>query len=260
MTGNTFRKGHRLRLVVAGAFFPHFSRNLQTGASEIVSAVSRPDRITCITPPAIPRASSCPWSRRSRVRPVSPRAPGRGRAAAAGLVFLLPHRRSWTGSAAPGDRRPRRGAERRHALESDPTVIRFGTPAAEVHEVHGFEHSRHDPAAEPSAGMRRRAEVRLRWSASGAPRGDPRSRRPAAVALSRAARAAQRPQGRAPRAVPGTAPLRVRPAACSDSMDGGNALSFVFGAETDAARPDRCRRTAAWRRASSASPSARPRP
>ena len=46
MTGNSFRKGHRLRLVVCGAFFPHFSRNLQTGDSEIVSAVSRPDRIS----------------------------------------------------------------------------------------------------------------------------------------------------------------------------------------------------------------------
>ena len=46
MTGNTFRKGHRLRLVVCGAFFPHFSRNLQTGASEIVSAASQPDRIS----------------------------------------------------------------------------------------------------------------------------------------------------------------------------------------------------------------------
>ena len=46
MTGNTFREGHRLRLVVCGSFFPHFSRNLQTGASEISSAVSRPDRIS----------------------------------------------------------------------------------------------------------------------------------------------------------------------------------------------------------------------
>ena len=46
MTGNTFRKGHRLRLVIGGTFFPHFSRNLQTGASEVDSAVSRPDRIT----------------------------------------------------------------------------------------------------------------------------------------------------------------------------------------------------------------------
>ena len=46
MTGNSFRKGHRLRLVVCGAFFPHFSRNLQTGALETASAVSRPDRIS----------------------------------------------------------------------------------------------------------------------------------------------------------------------------------------------------------------------
>jgi uncharacterized protein len=46
MTGNTFREGHRLRLVVCGAFFPHFSRNLQTGESEIVSAESRPARIS----------------------------------------------------------------------------------------------------------------------------------------------------------------------------------------------------------------------
>jgi hypothetical protein len=46
MTGNTFLKGHRLRLVVCGAFFPHFSRNLQTGALEMDSAASRPDRIS----------------------------------------------------------------------------------------------------------------------------------------------------------------------------------------------------------------------
>jgi len=31
--------------VVSGAFFPHFSRNLQTGALEAESAVSRPARI-----------------------------------------------------------------------------------------------------------------------------------------------------------------------------------------------------------------------
>ena len=45
MTGNTFRKGHRLRLVVCGAFFPHFSRNLQTGASEVDSAATRPSAV-----------------------------------------------------------------------------------------------------------------------------------------------------------------------------------------------------------------------
>ena len=45
MTGNMFRKGHRLRVIVCGAFFPHFSRNLQTGALETESGVSRPGRI-----------------------------------------------------------------------------------------------------------------------------------------------------------------------------------------------------------------------
>jgi putative CocE/NonD family hydrolase len=45
MTGNMFRKGHRLRAVVCGAFFPHFSRNLQTGALETESAASRPARV-----------------------------------------------------------------------------------------------------------------------------------------------------------------------------------------------------------------------
>ncbi len=45
MTGNTFRKGHRLRVLVSGSFFPHFSRNLQTGALETESSVSRAARI-----------------------------------------------------------------------------------------------------------------------------------------------------------------------------------------------------------------------
>jgi putative CocE/NonD family hydrolase len=46
LTGNLFRKGHRLRLVVCGSFFPHFSRNLQTGELEMVSAKSRPARVS----------------------------------------------------------------------------------------------------------------------------------------------------------------------------------------------------------------------
>jgi arylsulfatase A-like enzyme len=49
------------------------------------------------------------------------------------------------------------------SLSSDPAVIRFGTPAAEFHEVHGFEHVAPDPAAEPFVNVRRRAELRLRW-------------------------------------------------------------------------------------------------
>ena len=41
LTSNTFLKGHKIRLQISGAFYPHFSRNLQTGQSEIVSANSQ---------------------------------------------------------------------------------------------------------------------------------------------------------------------------------------------------------------------------
>ena len=34
LTSNTFLAGHRIRVQISGAFFPHFSRNLQTGSSE----------------------------------------------------------------------------------------------------------------------------------------------------------------------------------------------------------------------------------
>ncbi|HUI52033.1 MAG TPA: CocE/NonD family hydrolase [Terriglobales bacterium] len=46
LTSNTFLKGHRIRLQLSGAFYPHFSRNLQTGESEIVSKASRAGHIT----------------------------------------------------------------------------------------------------------------------------------------------------------------------------------------------------------------------
>ncbi len=38
LTSNVFKAGHRLRVQISGAFFPHFSRNLQTGKSEITSS------------------------------------------------------------------------------------------------------------------------------------------------------------------------------------------------------------------------------
>jgi uncharacterized protein len=38
VTANVFGKGHRIRVQVSGSFFPNFSRNLQTGAMESVSA------------------------------------------------------------------------------------------------------------------------------------------------------------------------------------------------------------------------------
>jgi putative CocE/NonD family hydrolase len=46
VTANTFRKGHRIRAQISGAFFPHLSRNLQTGKLEAVSADTRAATIT----------------------------------------------------------------------------------------------------------------------------------------------------------------------------------------------------------------------
>jgi putative CocE/NonD family hydrolase len=45
LTSNVFRVGHRIRVQISGAFFPHFSRNLQTGESEISSSQMLPGRI-----------------------------------------------------------------------------------------------------------------------------------------------------------------------------------------------------------------------
>ena len=42
LTSNVFRAGHLIRIQISGAFFPHFSRNLQTGESEITSSQMRP--------------------------------------------------------------------------------------------------------------------------------------------------------------------------------------------------------------------------
>lgn len=46
LTSNTFLKGHRIRVQISGAFYPHFSRNLQTGESEIVSKATHLGHIT----------------------------------------------------------------------------------------------------------------------------------------------------------------------------------------------------------------------
>lgn len=45
-TGNTFLRGHRIRVCLMGAFFPYFSRNPQTGGLETTSATMRPAKIT----------------------------------------------------------------------------------------------------------------------------------------------------------------------------------------------------------------------
>jgi len=41
LTSNVFKAGHRIRVQISGAFFPHFSRNLQSGRSEITSSETR---------------------------------------------------------------------------------------------------------------------------------------------------------------------------------------------------------------------------
>jgi len=42
LTSNTFLAGHRIRAQISGAFFPHFSRNLQTGNSEVTCSRTFP--------------------------------------------------------------------------------------------------------------------------------------------------------------------------------------------------------------------------
>jgi putative CocE/NonD family hydrolase len=46
ITSNVFAKGHRIRVQVSGSFYPNFSRNLQTGESETVSAKMRKAKIS----------------------------------------------------------------------------------------------------------------------------------------------------------------------------------------------------------------------
>jgi hypothetical protein len=48
LTSNTFLKGHRIRVQISGAFYPHFSRNLQTGESEIYSAEMKVGQLTIL--------------------------------------------------------------------------------------------------------------------------------------------------------------------------------------------------------------------
>jgi putative CocE/NonD family hydrolase len=67
LTSNVFKAGHRVRVQISGAFFPHFSRNLQTGKSEITSSEMRVGHIRIhhdaehasrVVLPVIPRASA----------------------------------------------------------------------------------------------------------------------------------------------------------------------------------------------------------
>jgi putative CocE/NonD family hydrolase len=45
ITSNVFRRGHRIRVQISGSFYPNFSRNLQTGKSEVDSSVAQKARI-----------------------------------------------------------------------------------------------------------------------------------------------------------------------------------------------------------------------
>lgn len=45
-TGNSFLKGHRIRVCLMAAFMPHFSRNLQTGDLEMTSSAMRAATLT----------------------------------------------------------------------------------------------------------------------------------------------------------------------------------------------------------------------
>jgi uncharacterized protein len=67
LTSNVFKAGHRIRVQISGAFFPHFSRNLQTGKSEITSSEMRVGHIRIhndaehssrVVLPVIPRSSA----------------------------------------------------------------------------------------------------------------------------------------------------------------------------------------------------------
>lgn len=54
ITGNTFRKGHKLRVCLTASWFPTYSRNLQTGEPETVSTRTRKGLIEILYGPASP--------------------------------------------------------------------------------------------------------------------------------------------------------------------------------------------------------------
>jgi uncharacterized protein len=45
LTSNVFRAGHQIRIQISVAFFPHFSRNLQSGESEVTSSTMCPAHV-----------------------------------------------------------------------------------------------------------------------------------------------------------------------------------------------------------------------
>ena len=64
ITSNVFQKGHRLRVQISTTFFPNFSRNLQTGESEAVSAKMQKANISIYTDREHPSGVLLPVVRR----------------------------------------------------------------------------------------------------------------------------------------------------------------------------------------------------
>ncbi len=60
LTSNVFRAGHQIRIQISGAFFPHFSRNLQTGESEIISSEMCPGHVRIYHDPDHPSRINLP--------------------------------------------------------------------------------------------------------------------------------------------------------------------------------------------------------
>ena len=78
LTGNTFERGHRIRVHIMSSFAPNYARNLQTGGSETSSSRMRSARITIhhdsrhpsrLILPVIPRPTVIPSAARNRDRP-----------------------------------------------------------------------------------------------------------------------------------------------------------------------------------------------
>jgi putative CocE/NonD family hydrolase len=60
LTSNVFRAGHRIRIQISGALFPHFSRNLQSGESEITSSKICPAHVRIYLDPDHPSRIELP--------------------------------------------------------------------------------------------------------------------------------------------------------------------------------------------------------
>lgn len=60
LTSNVFKKGHRLRVQISDAFMPHFSRNLQTGESEVTGSRMKKGVIRIQTSKEFPSSITLP--------------------------------------------------------------------------------------------------------------------------------------------------------------------------------------------------------